>query len=32
MDQALRHRAQCADVGEIFPRIPGNIATSTEES
>jgi chorismate synthase len=22
MDQALRHRAQCADVGEVFPRIP----------
>lgn len=22
MDQALRHRAQCGDVGEIFPRIP----------
>jgi chorismate synthase len=24
MDQALRHRAQCGDVGEIEPRIPGN--------
>ncbi|MGN6112166.1 MAG: chorismate synthase [Luteimonas sp.] len=23
MDQALRHRAQCGDVGEVFPRIPG---------
>jgi chorismate synthase len=23
MDQALRHRAQCADVGEVHPRIPG---------
>ena len=23
MDQALRHRAQCADVGEVKPRIPG---------
>ena len=23
MDQALRHRAQCGDVGEITPRIPG---------
>jgi len=25
MDQALRHRAQCGDVGEITPRIPGTI-------
>jgi len=25
MDQALRHRAQCGDVGEITPRIPGMI-------
>jgi chorismate synthase len=24
MDQALRHRAQCGDVGEIEPRIPGS--------
>jgi chorismate synthase len=24
MDQALRHRAQCGDVGEVTPRIPGN--------
>ncbi|MFC0679173.1 chorismate synthase [Lysobacter korlensis] len=23
MDQALRHRAQCGDVGEITPRVPG---------
>jgi chorismate synthase len=23
IDQALRHRAQCADVGEVAPRIPG---------
>jgi chorismate synthase len=23
MDQALRHRAQCADVGDVHPRIPG---------
>ncbi|UXI66964.1 chorismate synthase [Tahibacter amnicola] len=23
MDQALRHRAQCGDVGEILPKIPG---------
>ena len=22
MDQALRHRAQCGDVGEVAPRIP----------
>jgi len=22
MDQAMRHRAQCGDVGEVFPRIP----------
>ena len=25
MDQALRHRAQCGDVGEMSPRIAGNI-------
>lgn len=24
MDQALRHRAQCGDVGEVSPKIPGN--------
>jgi chorismate synthase len=23
MDQALRHRAQCGDVGEVVPRVPG---------
>ena len=23
MDQALRHRAQCGDVGEVGPNIPG---------
>ena len=23
MDQALRHRAQCGDVGDIVPRVPG---------
>ncbi|MDB6162963.1 MAG: aroC [Xanthomonadaceae bacterium] len=26
MDQALRHRAQCGDVGEVFPRIPPGAA------
>ena len=25
MDQALRHRAQCGDVGDVAPRIPGSI-------
>ncbi|MCC4601992.1 chorismate synthase [Xanthomonas melonis] len=25
MDQALRHRAQCGDVGEVAPRIPGQV-------
>jgi chorismate synthase len=29
MDQALRHRAQCGDVGEIAPRIP---ATATKKT
>ncbi|HBN54053.1 MAG TPA: chorismate synthase [Stenotrophomonas sp.] len=24
MDQALRHRAQCGDVGDVSPRIPGS--------
>ncbi len=24
MDQALRHRAQCGDVGDVAPRIPGS--------
>lgn len=28
MDQALRHRAQCADVGEIHPRIPSFVRSS----
>ena len=23
MDHALRHRAQCGDVGDVQPRIPG---------
>jgi len=26
MDQALRHRAQCGDVGDVFPRIPPGIS------
>ena len=26
MDDALRHRAQCADVGPVAPLIPGTIA------
>jgi chorismate synthase len=25
MDQALRHRAQCGDVGAMAPRIPGSL-------
>jgi chorismate synthase len=25
MDQALRHRAQCGDVGRVTPRIPGQV-------
>ena len=25
MDQALRHRAQCGDVGVVAPRIPGSL-------
>src|SRR6185295_12249411 len=25
VDQALRHRAQCGDVGEVAPRIPGTL-------
>jgi chorismate synthase len=25
IDQALRHRAQCADVGPVEPRIPGSV-------
>ena len=27
VDQALRHRAQCGDVGEVAPRIPGSTDT-----
>ncbi|MBL8264468.1 MAG: chorismate synthase, partial [Xanthomonadaceae bacterium] len=30
MDQALRHRAQCGDVGEVSPRIPATIAIKTD--
>ena len=30
MDQALRHRAQCGDVGEIAPRIPGKSMTDAK--
>ena len=26
MDQALRHRAQCGDVGVMKPLIPGKVA------
>jgi len=26
IDQALRHRAQCGDVGEVAPRVPGSRA------
>ena len=25
MDQALRHRAQCGDVGDVPPQVPGSI-------
>ena len=25
MDQALRHRAQCGDVGDVPPRVPGRV-------
>ncbi|MNN67032.1 Chorismate synthase [compost metagenome] len=25
VDQALRHRAQCGDVGDMTPRIPGHV-------
>jgi len=28
MDQALRHRAQCGDVGDVSPRIPAGIDTT----
>ena len=30
MDQALRQRAQCGDVGDVSPRIPGVIETGTK--
>jgi len=26
IDQALRHRAQCGDVGEVAPRIPASVS------
>ncbi|WP_149193741.1 chorismate synthase [Luteimonas suaedae] len=29
MDQALRHRAQCGDVGEVAPRIPAGVQTES---
>jgi chorismate synthase len=30
MDQALRHRAQCGDVGEVAPRIPATAASGAK--
>lgn len=30
MDQALRHRGQCGDVGEVPPRIPGKAPEAAE--
>ena len=30
MDQALRHRAQCGDVGDVTPRIPGTTSITTD--
>ncbi|MGB0132631.1 chorismate synthase [Dokdonella sp.] len=30
MDHALRHRAQCGDVGEVTPRIPGSVGIDVE--
>lgn len=27
MDQALRHRAQCGDVGDVFPQVPASPAS-----
>ena len=30
MDQALRHRAQCGDVGEVTPRIPAQAPADTD--
>ena len=32
MDHALRHRAQCGDVGEVAPRIPGDESVSDSAS
>jgi chorismate synthase len=32
MDQALRHRAQCGDVGEVAPRVPGSLATNKTDT
>ena len=31
MDQALRHRAQCGDVGEVSPRIPAGKSITTSK-
>ncbi|MBS0228659.1 MAG: chorismate synthase [Proteobacteria bacterium] len=31
MDQSLRHRAQCGDVGEVKPRIPGKRAPEAKQ-
>nr|WP_283254665.1 chorismate synthase [Luteimonas galliterrae] len=31
MDQALRHRAQCGDVGDVTPRIPGEARTKASK-
>ena len=31
MDQSLRHRAQCGDVGEVTPRIPGKRAPEAKQ-
>ena len=28
MDQAMRHRAQCGDVGDVSPRIPASAGSS----
>ena len=30
MDQSLRHRAQCGDVGDVTPRIPGTTSITTD--
>jgi hypothetical protein len=32
MDQALRHRAQCGDVGEVSPRIPATTSKHRRET